>query len=309
MKFAQVLFYSVIGIALVLGLFGTLHTSQADVTPPQYLYLQVQPAQENLSPQIYRITLYADGEARQQLVTDIPPHAFISPNLTPDWITQVLAQTEPLSGPRDFIPVPNSSDKQVIFAMTGPSDNYVNLYLLDEDGAIQQLTQTEALWEGTVLSVSTSFIAWRPHYEGQFLYRTRVLDVTGKDHNHLWVYDLNRSTAFPAPYFGDQVVWSLDGNQLAGIRLDTSITPPLYQIWIEDLTSGKARLLDYGCMPKWSPNGEWLAYQGHTNSQWQGYTSCYADGRVFAVHLTTTQPALELSDNLSGFVTLLYWEE
>jgi hypothetical protein len=187
------------------------------------------------------------------------------------WRAQILAQATPLAGPRDFHPVPDAEPTTVIFAMTGPQDNFLNLYGLRPDGAIRQLTRVEQQLEpaAPALSASADFINWRPGRAGQFLYRSRLRDLQGQDHNRLWLYDLTTRTETPAPYFGKDPVWSPDGARLAGARLNGD-DPLLYVLWIAGVESNEEVEIGPGCNPAWSPSGDWLAYDGHVNSQWQG---------------------------------------
>jgi hypothetical protein len=225
------------------------------------------------------------------------------------WRDAILAQTQPLSGPRDFIPVP-SAQEAVIFTMTGAQDNYANLYLLDADDAIQQLTFAETVApEGSVvLSASTSFIAWRPAYETQFLYRARARTGDGTDWNRLFLYDEKTQTSAPMPYFGQDPVWSPDGNRLIGGRLDSTLDPPRYMLSIAELESGTTTTVQAGCNPQLSPDGRWLAMDVHTDSQWQGYTDCFADGDV-VLHNLETGVIVEVTRGISEFTHVVGWLE
>ncbi len=222
------------------------------------------------------------------------------------WTTQILAQVTPLSGPRDFHPFSNG----VIFSMTGPSDNFLNLYWLDSSGTIQQLTSVEKMGDSPqlLLSASAEFLNWRPVDSPRFLsflYRARQRDAQGQDHNELRLYSLNDFSDVPAPYFGKTPVWSADGDWLAGVRLNDT-TPPLYTLWRVEWATGETIEVGPGCNPAWSALGNWLAYDGHDNSQWQGYTDCYANGRVYAQN-TESGEMVELSAGIEGYVLLIGW--
>ncbi|MBZ0316530.1 MAG: hypothetical protein K8L91_08940 [Anaerolineae bacterium] len=221
-------------------------------------------------------------------------------DLSEKWTAQILAQVTPLSGPRDFHPFSNG----VIFSMTGPTDNFLNLYWLDSSGTIQQLTSVEKMGDSLqpLLSASAEFLNWRPQFLS-FLYRARQRDMQGRDHNELRLYSLDDFSDVPAPYFGKTPVWSADGDWLAGVRLNDT-TPPLYILWRVEWTTREAIEVGPGCNPAWS--GNWLAYDGHDNSQWQGYTDCYANGRVFAQN-TNSGEAIELSAGIEGYVLLIGW--
>lgn len=220
----------------------------------------------------------------------------------PQWTAQILAHVTPLSGPRDFHPFSNG----VIFSMTGPTDNFLNLYWLDSSGTIQQLTTVEKTAGSTQLLLSTSaeFLNWRPQFLS-FLYRARQRDAKGQDHNELRLYSLDDFSDRPAPYFGKTPAWSADGDWLAGVRLNDT-TPPLYILWRVEMMTGETIEVGPGCNPAWSASGDWLAYDGHDNSQWQGYTDCYANGRVFAQN-TNSGEVIELSAGIGGYVLLVGW--
>ncbi len=222
------------------------------------------------------------------------------------WTTQILAQVTPLSSPRDFHPFSDG----VIFNMTGPADNFLNLYWLDSTGTIHQLTAIESMGNTSqpLLSASAEFLGWRPVKSPQFLsflYRARQRDRQGQDHNELRLYSLNDFSDTPAPYFGKTPAWSVDGNWLAGVRLNDAI-PPLYILWRVEWTTGETIEVGPGCNPTWSASGAWLAYDGHDNSQWQGYTDCFANGRVFTQN-TESGEMIELSAGIGGYVLLMGW--
>jgi hypothetical protein len=222
------------------------------------------------------------------------------------WQTIILEQVTPLSGPREFSPVPGTDFNQIVFSMTGEQDNFVNLYLLDTDREIHQLTQSEGLLEDEFpLSISTQLLNWRPgDYHGQqFVYRTRLRLPNGSEDNQLWLYDLTNFSAIPLPFFEKQPAWSPDGQQLAGVRLDED-NPPLFHIWIEDLAQDSEIDIGPGCNPHWTSDGQWLVYNGHTSSQWQGYTDCFPSGTVLATNLSSNQ-TLDLSNGLTDFIQII----
>ncbi len=223
------------------------------------------------------------------------------------WTSQILAQFTPLSGPRDFHPLPYmpSVPTSVIFSMTGPTDTFLNLYWLDSVGAIHQLTSVEKIGHPnqSILSASAEFLNWRPSESPQFLYRVRQRDLQGQDQNELRLYSLNDFSDIPAPFFGKIPAWSSNGDWLAGVRLNDT-TPPLYILWRVEWASGAETEIGPGCNPAWS--GAWLAFDGHDNSQWQGYTDCYANGRVYAQNMDTDE-VIELSAGIGGYVLLIGW--
>ncbi|MBZ0304694.1 MAG: hypothetical protein K8I82_01380, partial [Anaerolineae bacterium] len=144
------------------------------------------------------------------------------------------------------------------------------------------------------------FIAVRPSHMA-FLYRARLRDATGQDFNTLYLYDFERHQEMP--FFGKNPVWSPDGESLAGSRLSESL---IYELWTVNLQTEETGFIANGCNPQYSPDGLWLAYDLHDNSQWQGYTDCFASGQVEAMNLETGEKVL-LSAGLKKFVTLISW--
>lgn len=200
-----------------------------------------------------------------------------------------------------------------LYAMTGQADPIVNLYAVVE-GELGQLTDVIQLFPEAsppVLSASVEFIAVRPNSEGAFLYRARLRDAAGIDHNALFVYDPASDTPIPMPFFGKTPVWSPDGNQLVGSRLDDhdSAGYPLYSLWISDLVTGQEQQLSHGCNPQWSPDGEWIAYEGHDSSQWQNYTDCFSNGQVMLLNVETLDINPVVIPEAIGALELIGWGE
>jgi hypothetical protein len=197
-----------------------------------------------------------------------------------------------------------------LYLLSGSADPFTNFYLL-EAGELVQLTNVVAFFpEATnpILSASVEYIAERPGDAPGFLFRARLRDSEGTDHNRLYLHDFTSGENIEMPYFGKDPVWSPDGLALAGSRLEADAqVPPLYELWIAWLGSGKELRVGYACNPQWSSDGEWLAYDLHDNSYWQGYTDCYANGEVEAYHLAN-EARISLSENIDGFVTLVSWE-
>jgi hypothetical protein len=215
----------------------------------------------------------------------------------------VLADIQQLLGD-DFTPMfgPVLVDNDLIL-MAGQGDPAVNLYLL-RDGDLMQLTDARTIFPEAaepLLSASVEFIATRPQHEG-FLYRARVRDGEGIDHNALFWHDLTDS--HPMPFFGKDPVWSPDGNSLAGSRFNDETA--LYELWIINVVSGEERFIANACNPQFSPDGAWLAYDLHENAIWTAYTDCFASGQVEALNISTGERVL-LSDGLPDFVTLIGW--
>ena len=226
--------------------------------------------------------------------------------ITPEPPINHLAAIRAAAG-EDFTPLfgPVLVDEGV-YLMAGENDPAVNLYAL-QNGDLMQLTDARMIFPEAVeplLSASVEFIAPRPDHDG-FLYRARVRDAEGTDHNALFYHDLTGSV--PTPFFGKDPVWSPDGLQLAGSRVRTlDDGSPRYGLWVVDVASGDVTFVADGCNPGWSPDGAWLAYDLHENATWQGYTDCYASGQVEALNLVTCERIL-LSDGLQDFVTLIGW--
>jgi hypothetical protein len=230
------------------------------------------------------------------------PAPLPTPNISP--ITPPSFQ--PLFGPQP-IAIPAGAYPDPLYKMSGEASTTVNIYALI-DGTYQPLTNVLSLFPAAtepILSASAEFIAARPKHSG-FLYRARLRDGTGVDHNGLYLYDLATQSNLAMPYFGKDPVWSPDGIWLAGSRLDEDSNPPLYTVWIANILTGEERPLGHGCNPQWSPDGKWLAFDGHDNSQWQGYTDCFAGGQVYGINLENGEQIL-FSEGITDFVTLVGW--
>jgi hypothetical protein len=195
-----------------------------------------------------------------------------------------------------------------LYAITGPADPIVNLYALVGDEA-RQLTDVAALFPDfspPILSASAEFIVARPGHES-FLYRARLRDGQGEDHNGVFLYDPATDDSLAMPFFGKAPVWSPDGMRLAGSRLDER--DGLYHLWISDLETGHETPLATGCNPQWSPDGVWLAYEGHDSSQWQNYTDCFSNGQVVAINVVTAQVIPIAVPMAQGSVRLVMWQD
>lgn len=294
-----------LGFLVVISL-PFIQTGSTQENTPSYLLVQD-------SDYVYEITLYPSGEW-ESIVTDDwtskPPNQEKNVEAEAYWTVQILEQSNPVAGPRGFVRVPGQ--ETVIFVMTGENDPFSDFFLLYEDGTLRQLTRVSSLLntDQPLLSASVSFISWRPRYGGQFLYRVRLRDQAGNAVNQLWIYDLDTGTEMRAPYFGQDPVWSPDGESLAGVRLNSETTPePLYEIWVTSLLAGDEQKLGFGCAPQWSPDGRWIAYRGHNRSQEQGYTNCiYNQTDIFAVYLPTGI-SIQLSTTPDNPLTLIGWQE
>jgi hypothetical protein len=175
------------------------------------------------------------------------------------------------------------ADEQ-LYALTGAEQPYSDLYAL-EGGELRRLTEVLALFPdvpGPILSASAEFIALRPVYGG-FLYRARLRDGGGVDHNALYWYDPAAGRSERMPYFGGAPAWSPDGQSLIGARLGEE----RYELWRVDSDTGKEQFIAYGCHPQWSPDGDWVAYDLHQDPTWQNYTDCFSTGAVEAYEFWT----------------------
>jgi hypothetical protein len=243
--------------------------------------------------------LLDDGSLGFNLRDDAPEITTIAPPPFVDRLAEIRAVIA-----EGFTPMfgPILVDESLVL-MAGEDDPTVNLYGL-ADGGLVQLTDARTIFPEAaqpLLSASVDFIAARPDHEG-FLFRARVRDATGSDHNALFWHDL--TVSHPMPFFGKDPVWSSDGDSLAGSTFDDDSS--LYELWVFDLTSGAESFIANACNPQWSPDTAWLAYDLHQDAAWQGYTDCYANGQVEAVNLVTGG-RVSLSEGLQGFVTLIAW--
>jgi hypothetical protein len=195
-----------------------------------------------------------------------------------------------------------------IVSFARPEAPSLELHILRE-GTLKQATEVWRLFpeaQMPILSASAQFLSWRPVYGG-FLYRARLRDAAGFDHNALYLWDVTTETSDPAPYFGLTPVWSPDGEVLVGGRLEENPpTAPLYRLWWSDLSTREEKPLAHGCHPQFSFDGAWLAYDGHEATQTEGYTRCLSSGRVF-VWRTADDTSLELGAELGGYLSVVGW--
>jgi hypothetical protein len=134
-----------------------------------------------------------------------------------------------------------------------------------------------------------------------------VRDGAGQDHNALYFYALAAQQSLEMPFFGKNPVWSPEGTHLVGSRLKISERqPPQYELWMVTLASGEEVLIGMGCDPQWSADGRWLAYNGHSDAQWQGYTDCFANGQVIGYSLLAHENVF-LTANLERYFRLVGW--
>jgi hypothetical protein len=241
----------------------------------------------------YMVSL--DGTVERINVPDTRPVS------SDEWTDAILSQFQPLSGPYTFAETPAG----VIFTMTGEQDTYLNLYLLDDANTIKQLTFVERVTDGPIFSASAEFIGWRPVSDSEFLYRVRVQSLAGDDINRLYLHDIETNTDVEMPFFGKNPVWTPDGQQLIGGRLDDD-EPPLYELWRVDITTEIETLIGPGCNPQFSPDKRFLAYDGHDNAQRHHYVDCFVNGEVYLFDFETGQSTL-LTEAIHKRVRLMGW--
>ncbi len=239
--------------------------------------------------------LSLDGTVQRINVPDTPDTS------ADEWTDAILSQFQPLSGPFAFAETPAG----VIFSMTGEQYTYLNLYLLDDTSTITQLTTVESVADEPIFSASAEFIAWRPVSDSEFLYRVRVRTLDDNDINRLYLHDIQTRTDVEMPFFGKNPVWYPDGQQLVGGRLNDD-EPPLYELWRIDITTETEKLIGPGCNPQLSPDGRYLAYDGHDNARRQHYVDCFVNGEVYLFDFETGQSKL-LTEALHKRVRLMGW--
>jgi len=233
-----------------------------------------------------------------------PNDGTLSPRPTVAPLPHPLDEIEQATGTR-YAPLSIRRVDDRLYAMTGDDHPYVDLYTLSS-GNLQQLTDVQTLFPEAVaplLSASADLVVWHP-IENAFLYRARVRDSDGTDHNALYLYSFDTEQSDVMPYFGKDPVWSPDGTALAGSRLETDNEIPRYRIWIVDLESGERTPIDYGCNVQWY--ADWIAYDQHDDARYQNYVDCFANGEV-AVYNITTGGTQQITTSIEGYVTLIGW--
>src|SRR5690606_30587498 len=140
---------------------------------------------------------------------------------------------------------------------------FTDFYALDVEGQPYRLTDVVGLFpqaKAPILSTSVEYIAARPAHE-EFLFRARLLDGEQTEYNELYLYSFTDHSIIPMPYFGKSPAWSPDGMDLVGSRMDKEAG--LYMLWRVSLSDDQAQPIGPGCNPQWSPDGLWIAYDGH----------------------------------------------
>ncbi|MFP4321998.1 MAG: TolB family protein [Anaerolineales bacterium] len=193
-----------------------------------------------------------------------------------------------------------------LFVMSGPNTPHIDLYALYE-GDVLRISNVVAHFPQAampILSASVRFISIQPS-TGDILYRAQLRAADGTHYNALYLYNLATGTRVAFPYFGQDPVFSPDGTQVVGGRLNAEGSQ--YMLWRVHLESAETEALGPGCRPAWSPDRDWLAYDGHTTAIWQGYTDCFANGDVYAVHLATGE-TIHVSADITPDVQLVGWQ-
>ncbi len=284
-------------IFLVILIFVILQPSAAQENAPAVILLERENTDNpNTVHHFYVVDMQGNIQPFNMAETDQPAPVPLPAH------REILAEVSPRYGPIALDVSGLDIVENRLYSMSGENDPYVNLYAV-MNGELHQLTDVVSLFpqaKPPILSASAEFLSVR---SGAFLYRARLRDAAGQDFNALYLYDFESHQKMP--FFGKNPVWSPEGESLAGSRLSES-QPPIYELWTVNIKTGEARFIANGCNPQYSPDGLWLAYDLHDNSQWQGYTDCFASGQVEAVNLQTGEKVL-LSAGLEKFVTLVGW--
>jgi len=291
---------------LITGLGGLkgAHGQTLTPVPSPYLIVSFRSSPDENRPSAHYL-LNPAGEVKPYTLRPTP-----IPTPPPDplgWVRSFLGEDFTPLGEVQWVVAPGSVPFPIVsFAL--PQAPSLELYILKE-GVLRQVTDVPRLFpeaQTPILSASAQFLSWRPVYGG-FLYRARLRDAAGFDHNALYLWDAETETSSLAPYFGLTPAWSPDGEILVGGRLEENPpTAPLYRLWWSNLSTNEEKPLAYGCNPFFSFDGAWLAYDGHEATQIEGYTRCLSSGRVF-IRRMADDTSLELGAELGGYLNVVGW--
>jgi TolB protein len=190
--------------------------------------------------------------------------------------------TEPVEGEHRFSGVPTwSPDRsQIVFASNRDDGGLANLYVVNVDGTnLRRLTDHDGLDYTPDWSPDGSTIAFLSDRDG--FYELYAMDADGSNVRRLTHLEKEENQLCCPD-------WSPDGSKIVFM----TIAPPRStQVQLLDLDSGEVNLVSRGGLPRWSPDGEWIAFFG---ARYQVHVM-RPDGtdvrQVSAVEGITTYPA------------------
>lgn len=284
---------------LILIAFGFVIAKQ---TSDEYQLLLLS-RDDSVSPPVHEIYAYTVGTGHvTRLLSAETEAAFLSSGLHGHRLDE-----EPPTPTPPFSPIVaprwvSLGERVDLLAMSGETSAYINIF----DADFNQLTDVKELFADAtqpLISASANFIAWRPSHDA-FLYRARAVDADGQAYNRLLLFDdFTAAQTNEMPFFGKDPVWSPDGVWLVGSRWDGQ---RLYQLEMVEAGGGETRTIANGCNPQWSPDGRWIAFDAHSDSAWQGYTDCFADGTV-SIYDVESGEILQVEVAIPKFVTVMGW--
>jgi TolB protein len=162
--------------------------------------------------------------------------------------------TEPVEGEErgSWVPAWAPDRSQIAFASNRDDGGSANLYVVDADGSnLRRLTNHEGLDYTPDWSPDGTEIAFLSDRDG--FYELYAMDADGSNVRRLTHLEKGENELCCPD-------WSPDGRKLAfmSIRLPRTMMLQVLDVATGDVTD----LSFFGGLPRWSPDGEWIAYWG-----------------------------------------------
>lgn len=174
-----------------------------------------------------------------------------------------------------FMQLANTDDGRILYSHFDGVD--YEIFVVDQDGNLEQLTDNEFNDWGATWSPDRSQIAFRSDRDG--LTRIFVMDVDGSNveavtPQTLWAGDLGR-TGTPA--------WSPDGTSIAFEAYDAYAQNANFNIYVTNLENGMTEAVSLHPNDEWhpqfSPDGAEIAYARSDRDQ-----NCYTGCDIFVMN-------------------------
>lgn len=160
-----------------------------------------------------------------------------------------VAVTEPVEGEMrgSWVPAWSPDRTRIVFASNRDDGGSANLYVVDADGRhLRRLTKHDGFDYTPDWSPDGTTIAFLSNRDG--FYELYAMDVDGSNVRRLTHLEAPEGRLFSPD-------WSPDGRQI----VFTTRTPRA-EIQVLDVESGRVERVASGALPRWSPDGEWIAY-------------------------------------------------
>ena len=197
--------------------------------------------------------------------------------INPDGSGETQITSSP-AGMVDDQPDWSPDGKQIVFGRCPTNGGSCSVWLMNSDGSNQHTLSPACVF--TTNCEDDSMVSFLP--DGKHVVFTRAWG-TVKDgfieHSALVVMNLNglqeRTVVQSTPFQGDYnfAAYSPDGTQLVYERHNSGFSSPAFlsAMFVVDVATGTQHQitpwsLDAGDNPDWSPNGQWIVFRTHVNS-------------------------------------------